>query len=80
MSLNVFFTLCILGIDFLIYVLFQWTYGEKHRSPRRLSNQGNCEREVPRPSPRSKDTWIKIDGKWKSANASAVRIPAEPAQ
>ena len=29
MSLTVFLALCILGIDFLIYALFQWTYGEK---------------------------------------------------
>jgi len=29
MTLNIFITLCILGIDFLIYVLFQWTYGDK---------------------------------------------------
>jgi hypothetical protein len=29
MSLTAFLALSILGIDFLIYVLFQWTYGEK---------------------------------------------------
>ncbi len=27
MSLNVFLAFCILGVDFLIYALFQWTYG-----------------------------------------------------
>lgn len=32
MPLNVFFTLCILGIDFMVYALFQWTYGDKRRS------------------------------------------------
>lgn len=31
MSLTVFLALCILGCDFLLYVLFQWIYGEKHR-------------------------------------------------
>ena len=31
MSLNVFVTLCILGIDFMVYALFQWTYGDKRR-------------------------------------------------
>ena len=31
MSLTVFFAFCILGCDFLLYVLFQWIYGEKHR-------------------------------------------------
>jgi hypothetical protein len=32
MPLNVFFTLCILGIDFMVYAFFQWTYGDKRRS------------------------------------------------
>jgi hypothetical protein len=31
MSLTVFLAFCILGCDFLLYVLFQWVYGEKHR-------------------------------------------------
>ncbi len=30
MSLTVFLAFCILGCDFLLYVLFQWIYGEKH--------------------------------------------------
>jgi hypothetical protein len=38
MSLNVFLAFCILGCDFLIYFLFQWIYGEKHRKhARRLA-------------------------------------------
>jgi hypothetical protein len=38
MSLTVFLVFCILGCDFLLYVLFQWIYGEKHRKhPRRLT-------------------------------------------
>jgi hypothetical protein len=32
MSLTVFLAFCILGCDFLLYVLFQWIYGEKHRN------------------------------------------------
>jgi hypothetical protein len=33
MSLTAFLALAILGCDFLLYVLFQWTYGEKrHRN------------------------------------------------
>jgi hypothetical protein len=31
MSLTVFLALSILGCDFLLYALFQWIYGEKHR-------------------------------------------------
>jgi len=31
MSVTVFLAICILGCDFMLYVLFQWVYGEKHR-------------------------------------------------
>lgn len=31
MGLTVFFGLCILGVDFMIYVLFQWAWGDKRR-------------------------------------------------
>ena len=31
MALTIFLALCILGVDFLIYVLFQWTWGDKRR-------------------------------------------------
>jgi len=31
MTLTVFLALSILGMDFLLYALFQWTYGERHR-------------------------------------------------
>jgi len=37
MSLTVFFALCILGADFLVYFFFKLVYGEKKRvGPRRL--------------------------------------------
>ena len=29
MSLNIFLMICILGIDFMIYIFFQWVYGDK---------------------------------------------------
>jgi hypothetical protein len=32
MGLTVFFALAILGIDFLIYALFEWTWGDKRRA------------------------------------------------
>lgn len=31
-SLSLFITLGILGLDFLIFVLFQWTFGDKRRA------------------------------------------------
>ena len=37
MSLTVFLAFCILGCDFLLYALFQWIYGEKHRNHARRS-------------------------------------------
>jgi hypothetical protein len=37
MSLTIFLAFCILGCDFLLYVLFQWVYGEKHRKRARRS-------------------------------------------
>jgi len=37
MSLTVFMAICILGCDFMLYVLFQWLYGEKHRKHVRKS-------------------------------------------
>jgi hypothetical protein len=41
MSLTVFLALCILGCDLLLYILFQWIYGEKRRKhPRRLPAPG----------------------------------------
>jgi hypothetical protein len=32
MSLNIFLMICILGIDFMIYVLFQWIFGDTRRT------------------------------------------------
>jgi hypothetical protein len=32
MSFHLFVAVCILGLDFLIFVLFQWTLGDKRRA------------------------------------------------
>jgi hypothetical protein len=37
MSITVFLAFCILGCDFLLYVLYQFTYGEKRRGLARRS-------------------------------------------
>lgn len=40
MSITMFLAFCILGCDFMLYVLFQWIYGEKHRNrTRRLATR-----------------------------------------
>jgi hypothetical protein len=31
MSATIYLAICILGCDFLLYFLYQWTYGEKRR-------------------------------------------------
>jgi hypothetical protein len=52
MSLTIFLAFCILGCDFLLYVLFQWIYGEKHRkharrvAQRKLKGQADSTRTV----------------------------------
>jgi hypothetical protein len=38
MSLTVFLAICVLGLDFMIFVLFQWLYGEKNRNRVRRSS------------------------------------------
>jgi len=32
MPLTAFIAICILGIDFMVYALFEWTYGDKRRA------------------------------------------------
>ncbi len=54
MSVTVFLAICILGCDFLLYVLFQWIYGEKYRNhPRRSAtrreNHHALSKEAPEP-------------------------------
>lgn len=40
MSLTIFLAVCILGCDFLLYLLFQWIYGEKDRKSVRRRAKG----------------------------------------
>jgi hypothetical protein len=51
MSLTVFLALCILGIDFMIYMFFQWTYGEKRRAISRQLAAYRKAREEQSPRP-----------------------------
>ena len=37
MSATVFLAICILGCDFLLYFLYQWTYGDRRRGLARRS-------------------------------------------
>jgi hypothetical protein len=39
MSITVFLAFCILGCDFLLYALYQWIYGERHRNRARRSHR-----------------------------------------
>jgi hypothetical protein len=44
MSLTVFLAICVLSCDFLLYVLFQWIYGEKRRNHARRNAARRKER------------------------------------
>lgn len=42
MSLTVFLAICVLGLDFMIFVLFNWLYGERNRNRFRRSASRRC--------------------------------------
>jgi hypothetical protein len=68
MSLNIFLTLCILGMDFMLYVLFKWIYGDKRSAIARqvAACREALKEESPRPflvtsqntAPRSEETQL----------------------
>lgn len=46
MSLTIFLALCILGVDFMVYAFFQWTYGDKRSAlVRRLAASKSAHKE-----------------------------------
>ena len=50
MSITIFITFCILGLDFMIYAFFRWTYGDKRdKLAREWAARKNALQE---PSPR----------------------------
>lgn len=51
MSVTVFLALCVLGLDFMIYAFFQWTYGDKRAAvARKLATYKKALKEqTPRP-------------------------------
>lgn len=53
MSLTVFLALCVLGLAFMIYALFQWTYGDKRSALARqlAAHKGVLKERPPRPFP-----------------------------
>jgi|SRR5580700_3630309 hypothetical protein len=51
MSATLFLAFCILGCDFLLYVLFQWTYGERRRGLSRRSRAPKTAIHQPDPRP-----------------------------
>ncbi|MGB2668321.1 MAG: hypothetical protein WAK48_30325 [Candidatus Acidiferrum sp.] len=53
MSLAIFLAICIVGVDFLIYVLFQWTFGDKRRAiARKLAAYREQTQAQAQPEPR----------------------------
>jgi predicted aldo/keto reductase-like oxidoreductase len=50
MSLILFVALCVLAVDFLIYVLLQWTYGDKRQAmAKKLAAMREAEKKSMRP-------------------------------
>jgi hypothetical protein len=64
MSLYVFLTVCVLGMDFLIFVLFQWMYADKRKAmARKLAACREAENKKVRPfvtHPRSAVTQMRL--------------------
>jgi hypothetical protein len=52
MSITVFLAFCILGCDFMLYVLFQWLYGDKRRVLARKLAALKSDIKVQKPQPR----------------------------
>jgi hypothetical protein len=70
MSATVFLAIAILGCDFLLYALYQWTYGEKHR---RLSHRSL--RQI-RPANAGKAKPFLVSSRKSESQPKAVRIRA----
>ncbi len=51
MSATLLLAICILGCDFLLYVLYQWTYGERRRGLARRSGARQTHMNQPDPRP-----------------------------
>jgi|SRR5580658_3801619 hypothetical protein len=51
MSATLFLAFCILGCDFLLFFLFQWTYGERRRGLSRKSRTPMSPMNQPDPRP-----------------------------
>jgi hypothetical protein len=49
MSVTLFLAICILGIDFMVYALFEWSYGDKRKAiARQVAAHRNVAGEKPR--------------------------------
>lgn len=78
MSLTVFFALCVLGADFMIYLFFKLLYSEKYRTrPRRVPREYDSEEEQTSPLYRSpaRKSHPDLVGKPIPADRSRLIIP-----
>ena|ERR1700721_1915250 len=73
MSATVFLAFCILGCDFLLYVLYQFTYGEKLRG---LSRRSAAPRQVAmnQPDPRPFLVASRRSATARSQRLSSMRL------
>jgi len=74
MSLTIFLALCILGVDFLIYVLFHWTFGDKRRAISRQLAAHKAALQEPSPRPfvvASRASAPRLESRWPTATNGA---------
>src|SRR5208282_5953418 len=70
MSVTVFLAFCILGCDFLLYVLYQFTYGEKRRG---LSRRSAAPKQATMNQPDARPFLV---ASRRSATARSQRLPS----
>lgn len=82
MSLTIFLAICILGLDFLIYVLFHWTFGDKRKAISRQLAEHKAAYDVvsARPflvtsqSTTARTATSRLDSRWSAGSAGTARL------
>ena len=78
MSLTLFLGLCILGLDFMIYVLFQWTYGDRRSEMGRklAAYRSSMKEQAPRPFVvRSENGVVRAQEQGRDKSMTKARPP-----
>jgi hypothetical protein len=68
MSITLLLAICILGMDFMIYALFEWSYGDKRRA---IERQG-C------PQERGGEILRTVSGRFANRRVGNARVNSLP--